>query len=432
MVMAHSTSKSRGGGQAASLTLSETFPVASKNWGPGWFSRFLCLSPTLVLSGCQFVLECRTSIRISTMKLLREGQVVRQTYEVEKFLGEGAFAEVYRVRHRFFGRQALKVFKLAGMTREETEKMLGEAIILSRLGHPNIVRVFDADLVETSRGECAFFTMEYVAGGTLQDFWKSHGASFVPVETSVEILRQVCRGLAVAHAEKPPIVHRDIKPQNILVGYDKGGLRARVTDFGLAKRVNPLTLLASARGTMRFKSPEVFQNPKSDSCAGDVWALGCTLYLLLTDRLPYSDIDDEEFQRGTFVSTPLAAPSTIHLNVDPTLDAIALKALHPKPKQRYADAEQMLADLGRWKPRTKRAPSKESYTSEINKTALGPLSTPDAAEGHKLAEEAVKLARVHGKLNEAADLMEEALTKSPDLRDRYESSLQLWRKGIIM
>jgi serine/threonine-protein kinase len=196
--------------------------------------------------------------------------------------------------------------------------------------------------------------------------------------------------------------------------------------------VNPLTLLASARGTMRFKSPEVFQNPKSDSCAGDVWALGCTLYLLLTDRLPYSDIDDEEFQRGTFVSTPLAAPSTIHLNVDPTLDAIALKALHPKPKQRYADAEQMLADLGRWKPRTKRAPSKESYTSEINKTALGPLSTPDAAEGHKLAEEAVKLARVHGKLNEAADLMEEALTKSPDLRDRYESSLQLWRKGIIM
>jgi hypothetical protein len=68
----------------------------------------------------------------------------------------------------------------------------------------------------------------------------------------------------------------------------------------------------------------------------------------------------------------------------------------------------------------------------MSKTALGPLSTVDAGEGRKLADKAVKLARVHGKLSEAADLMEEALTKSPDLRDRYESSLQLWRKGIVM
>lgn len=431
--MAQSKSKSSSGGQVGGLTLSEAFPVASKHWGAGWFSRFMHLSPNLVVSGRQCVFDCRTTLQISAMKLLREGQVIRQTYEVEKFLGEGAFAEVYRVKHRFLGRQAMKVFKMAGMTREETEKMLGEAIMLSRLAHPNIIKVFDADLVETSRGECAFFTMEYVAGGTLQDFWKSHGSTFVPIETAVDILKQVCRGLAVAHAEKPPIVHRDVKPQNILVGYDAGGLRARVTDFGLAKRVNPLTLLVSARGTMRFKSPEVFQNPKSDSCTGDVWALGCTLYLLLTDRLPYSDIDEDEFQRGAFVSTPLAAPSSIHLNVDKTLDLIVLKALHPKPKQRYTDASQMLAELERWKPSAKRPPAgKDAYTSDMSKTALGPLSTVNETEGHKLVDKAVKLARVHGKLTEAADLMEEALTKSPDLRERYESSLQLWRKGIVM
>jgi serine/threonine-protein kinase len=390
-------------------------------------------SEVLFPSNCEIVTAPRTSILISAMKLLREGQVVRQTYEVEKFIGEGAFAEVYRVKHRFLGRQAMKVFKMAGMTREETEKMLGEAIILSRIAHPNIIKVFDADLVESTRGECAYFTMEYVAGGTLQDFWKSHGSSFVTIETTVELMKQVCRGLAVAHAEKPPIVHRDVKPQNILVGYDAGGLRARVTDFGLAKRVNPLTLLASARGTMRFKSPEVFQNPKSDSCAGDVWALGCTLYLLLTDRLPYSDIDDEEFQHGSFASKPLAPPSSINLRGDKQLDAIVLKALNPKPKQRYADAQQMLAELERWKPSAKRAPAgKDAYTSDMSKTALGPLSTVNETEGHKLVDKAVKLARVHGKLTEAADLMEEALTKSPDLRERYESSLQLWRKGIVM
>jgi serine/threonine-protein kinase len=406
--------------------------IVTEKWSKCVIARLLSLLVMLFATSGLFASSPFANSQTNTMPLLRESQVIRQTYEVEKFIGEGAFAEVYRVKHRFLGRQAMKVFKMAGMTREETEKMLGEAIILSRIGHPNIVRVFDADITETGRGECAFFTMEYVAGGTLQDFWKSHGSSFVPVETAVEIMRQVCRGLAVAHSEKPPIVHRDVKPQNILVGYDAGGLRARVTDFGLAKRVNPLTLLASARGTMRFKAPEVFQNPKADSCAGDVWALGCTLYLLLTDRLPYADIDEDEFQRGAFISRPLAAASSIHLHVDKALDAIVLKALHPKPRQRYADAEQLLADLERWKPSSKRAATKDSYTSEMSKTALGPLSTVDAGEGRKLADKAVKLARIHGKVSEAADLMEEALTKSPDLRERYESSLQLWRKGIVM
>src|SRR5438094_8126968 len=101
------------------------------------------------------------------MRLLEEGQTVRDTYEVERYLGEGAFAEVYRVKHRFLGRQAMKVFKTIGMTMEETEQMLGEAILLSRIGHPNIVRVFDANVTETSRGVCGFFTMEYIAGGSL-------------------------------------------------------------------------------------------------------------------------------------------------------------------------------------------------------------------------------------------------------------------------
>jgi len=367
------------------------------------------------------------------MKLLREGQVIGNTYEVEKFLGEGAFAEVYRVKHRFLGRQAMKVLKLAGMSLEETHEMLGEAIILSRIGHPNIVRVFNADLTDTQYGQCAFFTMEYVAGGSLESFWKSFGAALVPVETTVDILRQVCRGLSVAHGEKPPIVHRDIAPQNILVGYDAGGLRARVSDFGLAKRVNPLTLLVSARGRRRFKAPEVFRQANNDSCAGDVWALGCTLHLLLTDKLPYEDATDDELESGSFVARKLEPPSAINANIDSRLDRIVMRALALKPRDRYANAQQMLAELEAWKPTSKSKTSvKESHSSEMSKNALGPLSTPNEAEGRKLAQNAVKLARVHGKLNEAADLMEEALTKSPALRERYESSLQLWRKGIAM
>ena len=145
------------------------------------------------------------------MGLLSEGEQIHGTYEVERFLGEGAFAEVYRVKHRFLGRQAMKVFKRSGMTLAEIEEMLGEAILLSRIGHPNIVRVFDANVLETPHGLCGYFTMEHVAGGSLEKFWRSHGNSFVPVGTSVDLICQVCRGLDLAHRESPPIIHRDIK-----------------------------------------------------------------------------------------------------------------------------------------------------------------------------------------------------------------------------
>ena len=101
--------------------------------------------------------------------------MVRDTYEVERFLGEGAFAEVYRVRHRFLGRQAMKVFKRVGMNLDEIQDMLGEAILLTHLKHPNIVSVSDANVFETRNGTCGYFTMEHVPGGSLDKFWRSHG-----------------------------------------------------------------------------------------------------------------------------------------------------------------------------------------------------------------------------------------------------------------
>lgn len=136
--------------------------------------------------------------------LLREGQVVRDIYEIDRFLGEGAFAEVYRVRHRFLGRQAMKVFKSPVASMPEIEEKLSEAVILSRIGHPNIIRVFDAGIVDTPGGQYGYFTMEYVAGGSLDRFWHSYGADFVPISDAVEVIKQICLGLAVAHTEDPP------------------------------------------------------------------------------------------------------------------------------------------------------------------------------------------------------------------------------------
>jgi serine/threonine-protein kinase len=363
---------------------------------------------------------------------LSEGQIVRETWEVERFLGEGAFAEVYRVKHRFLGRQAMKVFKLTGVTAKETAEMLSEALLLSRLGHPNIVRVFDANTIETPRGTCGFFTMEYVAGGSLDQFWRSHGSKLVPVPTAVEILRQCCRGLAVAHTEKPPVIHRDIKPQNILVGYDESGVRARVSDFGLAKSVNPLTLLATTKGTRSFKAPEAFVDYKSDSCAGDVWALGSTLYLLLTDRLPYSDsgeVDSFDYLR---FERPLIPPSRLNVAADPLLDQIVLRSLASLPKDRYPTAVELLAELDRWRPQPIGAPltAKAAVVSEDTKTVLGPHSPLSEGKANEMLERAFDLARKQHKLAEAADLMEEAFNRSPALRDDHEYWVKLWRRGV--
>jgi serine/threonine-protein kinase len=368
------------------------------------------------------------------MPLLQEGLIIRETYEVERFMGQGAFAEVYRVKHRFLGRQAMKVFKRSGMTLLEIEQMLGEAIMLSRIGHPNIVRVFDANVVEGTNGLLGYFTMENVAGGSLDKYWHSHGIRLVPISTTIDIMKQVCRGLSVAHREKPPIIHRDIKPQNILVGYEADGLRARVSDFGLAKSVNPLTLLATAAGTLAFKPPEAFSNTRGDSTAADVWALGATLYLLLTDQLPYKLSNEMGWGPNDAFAAAFTPASDLNPDVNPSLDRIIAKCLEKDAAKRFQTAGDLLNALGNWKPGSETIPKRRpsSATSEGSKPALGMvISSPNQSEAEKMAKNAVGLKNT-GRLQDAADLMEEAFNKWPDLRDKYEPQVKLWRCGISM
>ncbi|OAA19606.1 serine/threonine protein kinase [Frankia sp. EI5c] len=284
------------------------------------------------------------------MALLSDGQVIRDTYRVERLLGRGAFAEVYRVRHRYLGRQAMKVFRRAGMSAEQVRDALSEAMMLSRIGHPNIIRVFEANTVETDGGGYAYFTMEYVAGGTLNNFRLSHGEAFMPIRVAVDVIRQVARGLAVAHQESPPIIHRDITPQNILVGYDRDDLRVRISDFGLARKVSALTLLASSRGTIAFMAPETLLHPHLASVPGDVWALGAVFYLLLTDELPYPRRSVSDPITAAWHTTALVAPSELRYEVDGSLDAIIARALSFSPAARYPSAAELLADLEAWRP----------------------------------------------------------------------------------
>lgn len=365
------------------------------------------------------------------MSVVREGACVNGVYQVEWKLGEGAFAHVWRVRHRFLGRQAMKVFKSAGATTAELDAMLAEARLLSQQSHPNIVQVFDANVIESADGPLGFFTMTHVAGGTLDRYWKNFGAEFMPVEQVVEIARQVCAGMQVAHRADPPIVHRDLKPQNILIGYGGSGLHVRVSDFGLAGRVSKLSLLASVKGTPAYKAPESLET--GDSTASDVWAIGATMYRLLTDRLPYPILAEDDFERGTHFGRPLRPPSVYNFKVDPGLEAIVLRCLAIEPRHRYRDAGELLCDLVPWKPRAVRPSRRADESLPMSKSELsGRTDTARKAEAEGLLHRAIASASNPSTLMEAADLLEAALTNDPALKSAYETRLRLWRRGISM
>jgi eukaryotic-like serine/threonine-protein kinase len=364
------------------------------------------------------------------MRILSPGQFVRDTYEVERLLGEGAFAEVYRVKHRFMGRQAMKVFKAAGATQEDIERDMAEALLLSSLRHPNIVEVYDANVLETKKGNFGYFTMTFVPGGTLERYWRSFGNELMPAEQVVEIVRQVCRGLAVAHSSSPPIVHRDIKPQNVLVSFGGDGLHVRLSDFGLAKAVNPLTLVVSAKGTLGFKPPESLENV--DSCAADIWALGTTLYLLLTDEMPFPMLSRRDIDDANRFLRPIRPLSIYNVNVDAGLESIIFRCLASSPADRYPDAKELLSDLERWEPGYNPLGTSVSQSKRGSKTAIGEHSPRDLKEEAQNAlKEAMQVAQNPSELMKAADLLEEAISKNPSLLERYESQLKLWRKGIM-
>lgn len=352
------------------------------------------------------------------MTLLSSGDRVTDTLVVDRLLGEGAFAEVHRVRHEYLGFQAMKVFKQVASL-ERTREMLGEAQLLSTLGHPNIVRLFDANIVETVAGLRGFFTMEYVAGGSLERLNRSHNGQ-VPVDLVVEITEQIAEGLTVAHRQIPPIVHRDLTLANILIGYDGTGMRVRISDFGLAKRADPFTHLASAQGTYAFMAPEVLRQ-QGYSCASDVWSVATIAFLLLTNHVPYHDGGQfSSFSMARF-QRPLLPPSAYNPEVDPALDRILLDALAVDPKSR---------------PPTGRALSEALRERRTSLTpqprAVGVPQKKPGVRAQALADEAFALSRQPGALTRAADLLEEAVNLSPQLRDRHLHTLTLWRRGVIM
>jgi len=347
---------------------------------------------------------------------LAVGATIRETYTILEKLGEGAFSEVFLVRHRFLGLQAMKVFKSNSLS--PTSDQFKEAFILSRIAHPNIVRIFEANKVSGASGERSYVTMEHAAGGTLHAFLSSH-SRLLP-ETSVRIQKQICAGLSAAHSQKPAIIHRDVKPQNILLTGEGSDFWVKVADFGLAKNIDPKLRLVSAAGTLLYMPPEGFHHYETP--ASDVYSAGIIFYQMLTGRFPFPAVSyttEQEFRLGlaktrTLLPTP---PSQLAGGLDRKYDDVCLQALQPDLRKRFPSACEFLASL-------------ERLDEVLSQVRL------DSDEGKRLAmkkaRKAIEMGRQYTELPAAILLLEEALEESPSLTGQYGEVLAKWKSGVVL
>jgi serine/threonine protein kinase len=307
--------------------------------------------------------------------------VLDDRYDVVRPLGSGGMGEVYLARDRVLGRDvALKVLRGQYAGDEEfAERFKREAMSAASLSHPNIVQVYDRG--ETEEG-ASYIAMEYVPGGTLKERISKEG----PLEAAdaAALGAQVAEALGASHDRG--MVHRDIKPQNVLLAA-RGG--AKVADFGIARAGSSATIsrTGSVMGTAGYMSPEQALS-KPATPKSDLYSLGVVLYEALTGELPYT-ADNPIAVSMKHVNEPLRPPIELNPRIPRGMNALVTKLLAKDPEDRYADAEELADDLWRVNrglepvsagvgrkqgPSTQRtAVASPNVTSEIPKPRPGPV-----------------------------------------------------------
>jgi len=258
-------------------------------------------------------------------------------YRIERKLGSGGMADVYLAQDQELGRRvALKLLDERHANDDQfVERFRREAQSAAGLNHPNIVSIFDRGQAEGTY----YIAMEYLEGRTLKELLVRNGPTPVPI--AIDYARQILGALAFAH--RGGIVHRDIKPHNIVVRKDG---RLKVTDFGIARSgASQMTEAGSIVGTAQYLSPEQARGAPVDA-RSDLYSLGIVLYEMLTGRVPYTGDAPVEIAMKHLTAVP-DPPSKLRPDVPHDLDAIVMRALAKDPEQRYGSAEEMDADLAR-------------------------------------------------------------------------------------
>ena len=266
--------------------------------------------------------------------MLKTGMIIAERYEILSKIGTGGMADVYKAKdHKLNRFVAVKVLKPE--FREDTtfiRKFRSEAQAAAGLTHPNIVNVFD---VGDDEG-VYYIVMELIEGITLKEYIAKKGKLSIKEATSIAI--QVSMGLEAAHNHG--IVHRDVKPQNIIISTDG---KVKVTDFGIARAASSNTISSNVMGSVHYSSPEQVRGGYSDE-KSDIYSLGITLYEMVTGRVPF-DGDTTVAIAIKHLQEEMVPPSVYTEELPYSLEQIILKCTQKSVNRRYEKMEDVIADL---------------------------------------------------------------------------------------
>ncbi|WP_300637693.1 Stk1 family PASTA domain-containing Ser/Thr kinase [uncultured Oscillibacter sp.] len=263
------------------------------------------------------------------------GKMLDNRYEILERIGTGGMAVVYKAKcHRLNRLVALKILK-SDLAQDEDfrRRFNAESQAVAQLSHPNIVSVYDV----SRGGDTEYIVMELIDGITLKQYMEKRGQ--LNWRESLHFITQIMRGLSHAHSRG--IVHRDIKPQNVMVLRDGS---VKVADFGIACLENSAqTLTQEALGSVHYISPEQARGERTDA-RSDIYSSGVVMYEMLTGRLPFEGDSAVSVAIQHLSAVPLA-PRELNPEIPAQLELICMKAMTPDLSRRYASADSMIADL---------------------------------------------------------------------------------------
>lgn len=289
-----------------------------------------------------------------------EGRQLAGRYQIAKYLAEGNFGAVYQGRQYFLDdpvrRVAIKLSKKTGLERDTAKVLFADAFRLAEAmdempdaeARKHLIQVLDLGIAEEldRRG---YAILEFVPGTNLaEEFSRFHGPA--PSNIVVNWIVQACRGLNGLHRLVPPLLHCDLKPDNILLGLDS---TVRLVDFGLSRRLLHTGMVAAGQGVIKYMAPEASQQQECTP-ASDVYSLGLVLYEGLTGKLPFDHLVPPpslphsmfnnwfDEQRGRLRVIP---PSDVNNSVTPSLDQVVVRCLEFQPGKRFRSATELLAAL---------------------------------------------------------------------------------------
>lgn len=268
--------------------------------------------------------------------MVKNGIILGKRYEVISKIGAGGMADVYKGKDHMLNRYvAIKVLKKEFKEDENfVRKFRSEAQAAAGLIHPNVVNVYD---VGEDRG-LYYMVMELVEGITLKEYIDKKGR--LSHKETISIAIQMCTGIGVAHAAN--IIHRDIKPQNIIISKDG---KVKVTDFGIAKATTSNTISSNAMGSVHYTSPEQARGGFSDQ-KSDIYSIGITLYEMVTGQVPF-DGDSTVSVAIKHLQEEITPPSEIVPDIPYSLEQIILKCTQKNGERRYRNTGELIQDLKR-------------------------------------------------------------------------------------